>query len=181
MGQLQANPDVPPAVSAWTRIRRTHSSTTLLLGRELQARHGLSLNDYEALSTLSRADGQRMKRVDLARNLLLSPSGVTRLLEGLQDAHLVERTGDASDLRITYAQLTDAGAATLEAASHAHVSVIRALLEARLSDAEIVQLGELLERLQDLELLDGDIPQRMSTLRSRRIASHQHAAIITAR
>ena len=76
---------------AWTRLLRAHASTTRLLSAALQAEYGLTINDYEALYVLSRADGRRMRRVDLARRLLLTPSGVTRLLEGLERPGLVER------------------------------------------------------------------------------------------
>jgi DNA-binding MarR family transcriptional regulator len=121
--------DAPPAVQAWTRLLRAYATTTRLLSAQLQAQHGLTINDYEALYVLSRAEGQRLKRVDLARRLLLTPSGVTRLLEGLERAGLVERTACDTDLRVAYAQLTDAGAAKLEAASCAHVGSVRALFE----------------------------------------------------
>ena len=80
---------MPPAVNAWTRILRAHATTTRLLNAQLQAQHGLTLNDYEALQVLACAEGRHMKRVDLARRLVLTPSGVTRLLEGLEEAGLV--------------------------------------------------------------------------------------------
>lgn len=95
-----------------------------------------------------------MKRVDLARSLLLTPSGVTRLLEGLEQAGLVERATCESDLRITYAQLTGAGRATLEAASCDHQGSIRSLMEEHLSPAETEQLAELLGKLPGV--VDGD-------------------------
>ena len=101
--------------------------------REALAEHGLSLNDYEALYLLSRADGRRLKRVELARRLVLTPSGVTRLLEGLEETGLVERAECSSDLRITYAQLTDAGPTPSRAASCDHEGSIRALLDEHLS------------------------------------------------
>jgi DNA-binding MarR family transcriptional regulator len=79
----QISERVPPAVRAWTRLLRAHAAATRLLNAELQAEHGLSVNAYEALYLLSRAEGRRLKRVDLSRRLALTPSGVTRLLEGL--------------------------------------------------------------------------------------------------
>src|ERR671916_1144775 len=127
----------PPAVRAWTRLLRAHAATTRLLSAELQREHGLTLNDYEALLVLSRADGGRLKRVDLARRLLLTPSGVTRLLEGLERAGLVERVACEVDLRVSYAQLTGAGAARLDAASRSHVKAIRDLFEEHLSEIEL--------------------------------------------
>jgi DNA-binding MarR family transcriptional regulator len=134
-------------VRAFASLLRAHATTTRLLSAELQAQHGLTINDYEALLVLSQMEGRRMKRVDLARRLLLTPSGVTRLLEGLERAGLVERASCDSDLRVTYAQLTDAGSATLEAASCGHVGSIRTLLEDHLSADEIDALAEMLGKL----------------------------------
>jgi DNA-binding MarR family transcriptional regulator len=139
--------EIPPAVRAWTRLLRAHASTTRLLNAELQAEHGLSLNDYEALYVLAHTEGQRLKRVELSRRLLLTPSGVTRLLEGLERAGLVERVSCPTDLRIAYAQLTDAGAEKLKLASCGHVGSIRTLLEEHLSEGEIEELSETLGKL----------------------------------
>lgn len=139
--------EIAPAVRAWTRLLRAHASTTRLLNTELQAQHGLTINDYEALYVLAHTEGRRLKRVELARRLLLTPSGVTRLLEGLERAGLVERISCPTDLRVAYAQLTDAGAEKLELASCGHVGSIRALLEEHLSDGEIEELSEMLGKL----------------------------------
>jgi DNA-binding MarR family transcriptional regulator len=144
----QAVPEeVPAAVRAWTRLLRAHASTTRLLSASLQAEHGLTINDYEALYVLSRAEDRRMRRVDLAHRLLLTPSGVTRLLEGLERCGFVERATCASDLRVTYAQLTDAGAEKLETASCGHVGSIRALFEEHFSPEEIEALATALAKL----------------------------------
>ena len=139
--------NLPPAVLAWTRLLRAHASTTRLLSGQLQAEHGLTINDYEALYVLSRAEGRRMKRVDLARRLILTPSGVTRLLEGLESAGLVERASCDTDLRVTYARLTAAGSKKFEAASCGHEDSIRALLEEHLTEAEIGRLADVLAKL----------------------------------
>jgi DNA-binding MarR family transcriptional regulator len=146
--------EVAPAVRAWTRLLRAHASTTRLLNAELQAEHGLSLNDYEALYVLAHSEGQRLKRVELSRRLLLTPSGVTRLLEGLEHAGLVERISCPTDLRVAYAQLTDAGAEKLNVASCGHIGSIRTLLEEHLSEGEIVELSETLGKLPCVA--DGD-------------------------
>jgi DNA-binding MarR family transcriptional regulator len=157
--RAQVSPDavfepVQPAVRAWTRLLRAHAAATRLLNAKLQAEHGLSVSDYEALYLLSRAEGRRLKRVELSRRLALTPSGVTRLLEGLEAPGLVERTACASDLRVVYAQLTDEGAAKLEAASCGHVGSVRELFEEHFDVGEIDQLAELLGRLPGV--VDGD-------------------------
>ncbi len=144
----QVNPIAAhPSLRAFAHILRAHAATTRLLSAQLQAEHGLTINDYEALLLLANADERRLKRVDLARRLLLTPSGVTRLLEGLERSGLVERTACSTDLRVAYAQLTDKGREALEAASCGHVSSIQSLFEEHLSQAEIEELGELLARL----------------------------------
>jgi DNA-binding MarR family transcriptional regulator len=152
--EQQISSDIPPAVRAWTRLLRAHAAATRLLNAELQAEHGLSVNGYEALYVLSRAEGRRLKRVDLSRRLGLTPSGVTRLLEVLEAAGLVERTTCPTDLRVAYAELTDAGAAKLEVASCGHGGSIRELFEQHFADREIEQLSELLGRFPGVA--DGD-------------------------
>ena len=135
-----------PALRAWAQLLRGHAAARRLLGAELHE-HGLSINDYEALLLLSEAEGGRLKRIDLARSLVLTPSGVTRLLEGLEAAGLVERAACPSDLRVVYAQLTELGRARLAGASCGHVGSVRALFEDALSDDELETLASLLERL----------------------------------
>lgn len=133
-------------LEAFVALLRAHASLTRVLSAQLVAEHGLTINDYEALLRLARADGGRMRRVDLAGELLLTASGVTRLLEGLEAAELVERAACPDDRRVHWAVLTDAGRARLEAASRSHVAAIEDLLGSRLSGEELVRLGELLRR-----------------------------------
>jgi DNA-binding MarR family transcriptional regulator len=137
----------PTAPLAWVRLLRAHAATTRALSAELYAEHGLTINDFEALLHLSRAEGQQLRRVDLAESLLLTASGVTRLLDGLEQAGLVERAACESDRRVVYAVLTEAGRERLRAASRSHVSSVRALFEERFGEQELEQLAELLGRL----------------------------------
>jgi DNA-binding MarR family transcriptional regulator len=147
MAQMSTTQTIEPAVQAWARLLRAYVSTTRSLSAELQEEHGLTINDYEALLVLSRAEDERLKRVDLARNVMLTPSGITRLLQGLEDAGLVERASCPTDLRVTYAQLTDAGREKLEAASDGHVAAICALFDEHFTDDEIDSIAELLGKL----------------------------------
>ena len=126
------------------------------LNAQLIADWGLTINDYEALLLLSHAEGERLRRTDLVKNLQLTASGVTRLLDGLECAGLVEKAQCASDARVTYAVLTDAGRSKLEDASCSHVAAIRELFEARYSDAELRTLADLLGRLPGASALAGD-------------------------
>jgi DNA-binding MarR family transcriptional regulator len=136
-----------PAVRAWTRLLRAYSATARLLSPALLEEHGLTLNDYEALKLLAGAEGRRMRRVDLAAALSLTASGVTRLLEGLEEDGLVERATCPHDRRVAYAQLTGDGAATLRAASCGHAAAIGSLLEESLTEPELEALAELLGRV----------------------------------
>jgi DNA-binding MarR family transcriptional regulator len=137
------------AVDAWARLLRGHAAATRDLSARLVAQHGLTISDYGALLCLSRADEGKMRRVDLADELLLTASGVTRLLEGLERAGFVERGECASDRRVTYAVLTAAGREKLEEASDSHVADVRALFEERFTADEIDQLTHLLARLPE--------------------------------
>jgi DNA-binding MarR family transcriptional regulator len=136
-----------PELTAWVGLLRAHASTTRRFNAELVTEHGLTLNDYEVLLHLSRADGRRLRRVDLAERILLTPSGITRLLEGLERAGYVERASCDSDARVTYAQLTDAGDDKLRDAAETHVTGIREFFRGRFSKDELQALGGLLERL----------------------------------
>jgi DNA-binding MarR family transcriptional regulator len=117
------------------------------MSAELVAEHGLTINDYEALLHLSRAEEGRMRRVDLAGMLLLTASGVTRLLDGLEAAGFVERASCASDRRVVYAVLTETGRKKLQKASVSHIAGVQAFFEARYSGEELEQLAGLLGRL----------------------------------
>src|SRR6266516_2143070 len=78
------------------------------MSAELVAEHGLTINDFEALLHLSRADEGRMRRVDLAEKLILTASGVTRLLDGLEEAGFVDRAACASGRRVASARASPA-------------------------------------------------------------------------
>src|SRR4029450_14126911 len=91
----------PTSVQAFIRLLQGHASTTRELSSDLVRDHGLTLNDYEALLRLARADDRRLKRVELAESLVLTPSGVTRLLGGLERIGYGGKGCRASDARRT--------------------------------------------------------------------------------
>ena len=109
-------------LSAWVAFLRGHAALTRALNAQLVAGHGLTINDYEVLLRLSRAPDLRLKRVELAQSVLLTPSGITRLLDGLEAAGWVEKASCASDARVTYAVLTETGHAKLRAAADSHLA-----------------------------------------------------------
>ena len=131
----------------WVCLLRGHAVVRRTVAARLQAAHGLTVNDYEALLLLSRAEENSMRRVDLAEALHLSASGVTRLLEGLERQGLVEKAVCPTDGRVHYAVLTAAGKRKLAQASGAHVAAIRATFETRYTRSELDTLTHLLARL----------------------------------
>jgi DNA-binding MarR family transcriptional regulator len=134
-------------VQAFIHFVRAHAAVVRGLDRELVNDHGLTINDYEVLIRLSRAPDRMMRRVDLAQQVLLTPSGITRLLDGLQNCGYVEKAACASDARVVYAKLTDDGLAKLQTASVDHFAAIRELFHARFSEEELGTLCNFLERL----------------------------------
>jgi DNA-binding MarR family transcriptional regulator len=142
-------------VESFIRLVRGHAAVTRAMNARLVADHGLSINQYEALLHLARADDRRMRRVDLADRLVLTASGVTRMLDGLEKEGYVDRDACASDRRVIYAVLTEPGLAKLRAASETHVTDIRSFFESRFSESELAHLGRMLGRLADAGTADG--------------------------
>ena len=134
-------------LAPWVSFLRAHSAITRQLNADLLNAHGLTLNDYEVLLLLSRAEGHRMRRVDLAQSVVLTASGITRLLDGLERAGYVEKDSCASDARVSYAKLTEAGDAKLRAAAETHIGGVEDLFTGRFSDDELETLTSLLGRL----------------------------------
>ena len=132
--------------AAWVQLLRTQAELTKAMDANLRAEHGLTINDYEVLVALSREPDRRMRRVDLAEHVLLTQSGITRLLAGLEDAGLVCRADCPTDGRVVYAELTDAGLERVRAAGRTHVRDIEELFAARLSAEELASLEAILGR-----------------------------------
>jgi len=137
----------PPQLEPWIAFLRSHSAITRELSVQLQREHGLTLNDYEVLLHLSHAEGGMMRRVDLAESILLTASGITRLLEGLERSGYVCKHACTSDARVSYAKLTDDGRQKLRDASVTHLRGINELFLGRYSGSELATLAELLSRL----------------------------------
>jgi DNA-binding MarR family transcriptional regulator len=137
----------PQQLDSWVSFLRAHAAITRELSVQLQREHGLTLNDYEVLLHLSHSEGGMLRRVDLAERVLLTASGITRLLEGLERAGFVRKETCDSDARVSYAKLTDDGAAKLREAAVTHLRGIDELFVGRYSGSELATLAELLARL----------------------------------
>ena len=134
-------------LEAWVAFLRSHAAITRELSVQLQREHGLTLNDYEVLLHLSHADGQMLRRVDLSERVLLTASGITRLLEGLESSGFVCKETCKSDARVSYAKLTESGSEKLRVAAVTHLRGIDELFVGRYSGSELATLAELLARL----------------------------------
>ena len=110
-GSAGANTD--PALDFCIRLARAYAVLTRRLDNKLSSVHGLSFSDFMVLYSLDRADGQRLRRIDLAERMGMTASGVTRTLLPLEKIGLVSRQADPRDARVGFAILTPAGAALL--------------------------------------------------------------------
>ena len=135
------------AVLAFTSLLRAHAAVTRDLSAQLLADHELTISDYEVLLRLANAPDRRLRRVDLAGEVLLTASGITRLLDGLERGGYVERGTCDTDRRVVYAVLTDAGLRKVREASASHVAQIDELFGQHYGADELVRMETLLTRL----------------------------------
>lgn len=112
-------------LAPWRAFVHAHARVARRLDEDLRALHGLSLQEYETLLHLAEAPDRHLRMGRLADSLLLSKSGVTRLVDRLVDDGLVERTSCPSDARGAEASLTALGLARLRAAAPTHLDGIR--------------------------------------------------------
>ena len=104
---------------AWRGMLRAHAALAKALDAQLEAAHGLQLSSYEVLMYLADAEDQRMRMCDLASTILLSRSGLTRLVDRLQREGLLERVACQNDARGAFAKLTPLGRERCRGAGHA--------------------------------------------------------------
>jgi DNA-binding MarR family transcriptional regulator len=127
---------------AWRGLLRVHALLSKALDAQLEAEHGLPLTSYEVLGRLAEAEEHKMRMCDLATSVILSRSGLTRLVDRLERDGLLARESCASDARGAFAKLTPEGREKLQAARATHLAGVRALFLERFSPAELELLGE---------------------------------------
>jgi DNA-binding MarR family transcriptional regulator len=132
---------------AWRSLLRAHARLLARLDADLQASQGISVTDYGVLVQLSEGEDGRMRMSELADRLLLSPSGLTRRLDGLVAAGMVERHRCPTDRRGAFAVLTPAGQARLQTAAPDHVEQVRRHFVDRLSREQLEALGDALDKV----------------------------------
>jgi DNA-binding MarR family transcriptional regulator len=147
MATLSATDLEGAALDAWRSYLQTHASILRALDAELVAEHGITTRDYEVLLYLAQAPEQKLPMSALAERTMLTRSGITRLVDGLVAAGLIERIACQQDARISYASLTGTGVKKLRKAGCTHVASIRRLFLSHYSPDEVQQLAALLSRL----------------------------------
>jgi DNA-binding MarR family transcriptional regulator len=127
-------------MQAWRALMEVTTGVMATLDGELRSEHALSLGEYEVLVLLSEDPDHSSRMTDLAGRLRLSPSGITRRVDGLVRAGLVERKQCPSDRRASNAVLTSEGFRRLEAAALTHVRGVRAHFVDQLSARQLANL-----------------------------------------
>lgn len=132
----------PAEMRAWRAFAEVNGHLMAALEADL-APHGITFGDYEVLVQLGEAEDHQLRMGDLAERLGLSPSGLTRRLDGLVRATYVARMPSTADRRVMLATLTDAGLVAMRAAADDHVASVRRHLLDRLDASQISALGDI--------------------------------------
>jgi DNA-binding MarR family transcriptional regulator len=152
---LSGQPDVKPLpahldepeLAAWRGLLRVHARLIRELSTELEQAHGMPLSSYEVLLVLSQSPDDRMRMAELADAVVLSPSGITRLVDRLAVDGLVGKVRCVRDRRGWYAVLTDAGRGRLAEARGTHLAGVRARFHELVTPDEQAVLATIWERL----------------------------------
>ena len=134
-------------LATWSRFLKAHSAISRRLERDLATEHGLTLSDYDVLVQVAHAPERRLRPVEIARAVVLTRSGITRLVQGLERAGFVERIDCPDDARGFLVSLTPAGLELVRSARETHLEGVAELFSDRYTDEELETLSALLERL----------------------------------
>ena len=132
---------------AWVGLLHAHATVVKQLDAELVVAHGISISAFEVLWRLAATENGRLRMTDLAELVLLSPSGLSRLVDRLESEGMIERIACPTDGRAINATITDAGRARLAQAETTHFEGIRRTFLAHFDEAEVGKLGEFWLRL----------------------------------
>jgi DNA-binding MarR family transcriptional regulator len=145
-GWMPARPD-PAQLAAWRLLLEAHATVTELLERELVAERGLPLSRYDVLLNLAEAPGGRLRMQELSASVLLSKSGLSRLVDRMVAAGLVRRERCEDDRRGWFAVLTDQGRSALRRAAPVHLRGIQEHFTRHLAPEEVQVLTAALSRV----------------------------------
>jgi DNA-binding MarR family transcriptional regulator len=134
-------------LAAWRGMLRAHAELVKALDAELTSEHDLPLSSYEVLLFLNDSDHGRMRMSELADSVLLSRSGLTRLVDRLERDGLLKRERCESDARGLFAEITDEGRSLFAAARATHLDGVRRLFLDRFTRDELRTLGALWQKL----------------------------------
>ena len=135
-------------LATWRAFLRTHAQLMRRLETDLHSCHDLPLPWYDVLVQLAEAPERRLRMTELAGQVLLSRSGLTRLVDRLEQEGLVVRAACPGDARAIHAVLTDAGVDRLRQASPTHLRNVDQHFTSRLTPAELDQLRALMSKLE---------------------------------
>jgi DNA-binding MarR family transcriptional regulator len=130
---------------AWQALLHAHHEVVRTLDQELREEHDLSLAAYDVLLRLAREPAEGLRMTDLAERVMLSPSGLTRLVDRLGAKRLVERRPDPDDGRVAMVSLTGEGRRLLRRAARTHLRGIRAHYTGRLTESQLREVASGLE------------------------------------
>lgn len=157
---------------AWSELAQAHTLVRNALSRHLEESTGLSLSEQELLFRLIDAPGQRLRMVDLATALLMQKSGITRLVDRVEQRGWVVREQPPDDRRTVYATLTTDGAAAFHRARPAFLQGLERHFGSRLDEEDVRQLRRLLSKLMSGQpaaaedpALDGEVGEAVSPAR----------------
>jgi DNA-binding MarR family transcriptional regulator len=134
-------------IEAWRGMLRAHACLVKRLDAELERASGLPLTSLEVLRSLEQATAAKMRMCDLAHSVLLSRSGLTRLVDRLERDGLLCRLSCDHDARGAYAALTAAGRARLDSARDVYVRIVREHFLSHFSGSELDLLGGFWQRV----------------------------------
>jgi DNA-binding MarR family transcriptional regulator len=137
-----------PLISTFGRLVEAYNRLERSLGTELEKEAGVPHAWFEVLVRLGRSEGEQLSMGELARQIALTTGGVTRLVDRMQTAGLVERRPCPTDRRVAYAALTDDGRDALARAATVHARNLGAVF-ADFDATELTTLDDLLDRLRD--------------------------------
>lgn len=134
-----------PRLAAWRSFLRAHARVIRRLEHELTMATGMTLSEYDVMVQLALAEERKLRMSELADAVLISRSGVTRLVDRLVSEGLVERVSCETDRRGQWARLTDAGTDRLRAATPVHLRGVAEHFLERLSADDLAALTRMLE------------------------------------
>ncbi|MEA2128864.1 MAG: hypothetical protein QOJ85_1755 [Solirubrobacteraceae bacterium] len=143
-----AGPFSSVELAAWRGMLQVNAQVTQALDAQMRDEHGLSVSSYEVLMFLVEAPGHRLRMSDIADQVLLSRSGLTRLVDRLVELGYVTRCAAEGDRRGSFAELTEAGLVKFKAAQRTHRQGVRTFFLDRISLTDAVVLGDIWTRLQ---------------------------------